>query len=99
MPLYRAVCRCILDDAAGSDLLGWQVAHLVVRKRRTAMTSEEATDLLRLQGLWRDTYAITVSDGVWATRRHDAPGAILTADTALELQRLMQGDHARRPPS
>jgi hypothetical protein len=68
----------------------------VVRERRTAMTSEEATDLLRLQGLWRDAYAITLSDSVWAAHRHDAPAAILTADTALELQRLMQDDYARR---
>jgi hypothetical protein len=60
------------------------------------MTSEEATDLLRLQGLWRDAYAISLSDGVWAAHRHDAPAAILTADTALELQRLMQDDYARR---
>lgn len=67
-----------------------------VRERRTQMTSEEATDLLRLQGLWRDTYAITFSDGVWAARGHDHPAPILTADTALELGGLMQDDHARR---
>ncbi len=68
-----------------------------VRQRRTAMTSEEATDLLHLQGLWRDAYAITLSDGVWAARRHGHPAAILTADTALELGGLMQDDHARSP--
>lgn len=67
-----------------------------VRERRTQMTSEEATDLLHLQGLWRDTYAIALSDAVWAARRHDAPATILTADTALELSGLMQDDHARR---
>ncbi len=60
------------------------------------MTSEEATDLLRLQGLWRDTCAITVSDGVWAARRHDHPAAILTAESAMELRGLMQDDHARQ---
>jgi hypothetical protein len=69
----------------------------VARERRAAMTSEEATDLLRLQGLWRDAYAITLSDGVWAARRHDAPTALLTADTAMDLGGLMQADHARRP--
>ena len=68
----------------------------VVRERRIQMTSEEATDLLRLQGLWRDAYAITLSDGVWAARRHDYPAAILTADSALGLGGLMQDDHARR---
>jgi hypothetical protein len=67
-----------------------------VRERRTQMTSEEATDLLRLQGLWRDGYAITLSDGVWAARRHDHPAAILTAGTAWELRGLMQDDHAYR---
>ncbi len=67
-----------------------------VRQRRTQMTSEEATDLLHLQGLWRDTYAITFADGVWAARRHDAPASILTADAALELRGLMHRDHARR---
>jgi hypothetical protein len=67
-----------------------------VRERRTQTTSEEATGLLRLQGLWRDAYAITLSDGVWAARRHDYPASILTADTALELGGLMQDDHARR---
>jgi hypothetical protein len=60
------------------------------------MTSEEATDLLRLQGLWRDAYAITLSDGVWAARRRDHPAAILTADTAQELRGLIQDDHARQ---
>lgn len=67
-----------------------------VRQCRTQMTSEEATDLLHLQGLWRDTYAITFSDGVWAARRHDHPATILTADTAQELRELMQDDHARQ---
>jgi hypothetical protein len=71
----------------------------VVRERRAQMTSEEATDLLRLQGLWRDSYAITLSDGVWAARRHDHPASILTADTAMDLGGLMQDDHARRPGS
>jgi hypothetical protein len=70
-----------------------------MRGRRTPITSEEATDLLRLHGLWRDAYAITVCDGVWAARRHDAPATILTADTALELRGLMQDDQARRPQS
>jgi hypothetical protein len=65
-----------------------------IRERRIRMTSEEATDLLRLQGLWRDAYAITLSNGVWAARRHDRPAAILTADTALELRGLIQDDHA-----
>jgi len=60
------------------------------------MTSEEATDLLRLQGLWRDVYTITFDDDVWAARRHDYPASILTADTASELSGLMQDDHARR---
>jgi len=60
------------------------------------MTSEEATDLLRLQGLWRDAYTITFDDGVWAAQRHDHPASILTADTAPELSGLMQDDHARR---
>jgi len=63
------------------------------------VTSEEATGLLHLQALWRDAYAITFSGGVRAARRHDAPAAILTADTALELRGLMQDDHARRPRS
>jgi hypothetical protein len=71
----------------------------VIRDRRTQATSEEATDLLRLQGLWRDVYAITLGTGVWAARRHDAPAAILTAETASELRRLMQDDHARRSRS
>jgi hypothetical protein len=70
---------------------------LAVARERRAPTSEEATDLLRLQGLWRDAYAITLSDGVWAARRHDAPTAILTADTAMGLGRLMQDNYARRP--
>ena len=69
----------------------------VVRERRTQMTSEEVTDLLHLQGLWRDAYAITLSDGVWSARRHDHPAAILTADTAMDLGRLMQDDYARQP--
>ena len=69
----------------------------VARERTATMTSEEATGLLRLQGLWRDAYAITLSDGVWAARRHDAPTAILTANTAMNLGGLMQDDYARRP--
>jgi hypothetical protein len=68
----------------------------VVQERRTRMTSGEATGLLRLQGLWRDAYAITLSGGVWSARRRDAPAAILTAGTALELGGLMQDDYARR---
>lgn len=56
------------------------------------MTSEEATDLLNLQCLWRDAYAIAFNDGVWSARRHDHPAAILTADTALELRGLMRED-------
>ena len=67
-----------------------------VPERLTSMTSEEATDLLRLQSLWRDAYAITLSAGVWVARRHDYPGSILTADTALELRGLMQDAHARQ---
>jgi hypothetical protein len=67
-----------------------------VPERLTSMTSEEATDLLRLQGLWRDAYAITLSAGVWAARRHDHPASILTADTPLELRGLMQDDHVRQ---
>jgi hypothetical protein len=67
-----------------------------VRERRTQITSEEATDLLHVQGSWRDAYAITLSGGVWAARRHDDPAAILTADTVGELRGLMQDDHARR---
>jgi hypothetical protein len=69
----------------------------VARERTATMTSEEATDLLHLQGLWRDAYAITLSDGVWAARRHDAPTAILTADTAMSLGGLVQDDYAHRP--
>jgi hypothetical protein len=63
------------------------------------MTSEQATGLLPLHGLWRDAYAITFCDGVWAARRHDAPAEILTAGIALELGALMQDDQARRPRS
>ena len=70
-----------------------------VQERRTEMTSEEATDLLRLQGLWRGAYAITLSDGVWSARRHGRPAAILTADSAQELGGLMQDDYGRRPRS
>jgi hypothetical protein len=57
------------------------------------VTGEEATDLLHLQCLWRDAYAITFNDGVWSARRHDHPAVILTADTALQLRGLMQDDH------
>ena len=96
----------LLDDLTVicEDLLAAREPHpanglAVVRERRTQMTSGEATDLLRLQGLWRDAYAITLSDGVWAARRYDRPASILTADTALELGGLMQDDHARRPGS
>ena len=67
-----------------------------VRERRIQMISEEATDLLQLQGLWRHAYAITLSDGVWAARRHDHPADILTAGTGLELGGLMQDDHDRQ---
>jgi hypothetical protein len=69
----------------------------VVQERRILMTSEQATGLLHLQGLWRDAYAITLLDGVWSARRHDAPTAVLTADTALDLGGLMQDDYARQP--
>ena len=61
-----------------------------------SVTSEEATDLLNLQCLWRDAYAIAFHDGVWSARRRDHPAAILTADTALELRGLMQDDHGER---
>jgi len=93
----------LLDDLTVicEDLLAAREPHpanglATVRERRTSMTSEEATDLLHLQGLWRDAYTITLSDGVWVARRHDRPADILTADTALELSGLMQDDHARR---
>jgi hypothetical protein len=39
------------------------------------VTSEEATDLLNLQCLWRDAYAIAFHDGVWSARRRDHPAA------------------------
>jgi hypothetical protein len=62
------------------------------------VTSEEATDLLNLQCLWRDAYAIAFNDGVWSARRHDRPAAILTADTALELRGLMRTTTSRHGP-
>jgi hypothetical protein len=96
----------LLDDLAVicEDLLaarepGPARSPAAAREHGAQMTSEQATDLLHLHGLWRDAYAITFCDGVWAARRHDAPAEILTADTALELGGPMQGDQARRPRS
>jgi hypothetical protein len=57
------------------------------------VTSEEATDLFILHCSWRDAYAITLSDGVWAAHRHDNPTKVLTADTAPELRWLMRTDY------
>jgi hypothetical protein len=57
------------------------------------VTSEEATDLLDLQCRWRDAYAITFSDEVWAARRHGNPATVLTADTAPELRWLIRTDY------
>jgi hypothetical protein len=92
----------LLDDLAVicEDLLAArEPGPAAAQDRGASMTSEQATDLLHLHGLWRDAYAITICDGVWAARRHDAPAQILTADSALELRGLMQNDQARRPRS
>jgi hypothetical protein len=89
------ICEDLLDARQPNPANGLET----VRQRRTCITSEEATDLLHMQGLWRDAYAITLSDGVGAARRHHAPASILTADSAPELGRLVQGDYARRPRS
>jgi hypothetical protein len=45
------------------------------------VTSEDATALLHLRCLWQETYTITLSNGIWAARRHDQPARVLTADT------------------
>ena len=95
----------LLDDLAVicEDLLAARepgpASLATTRERGAPMTSEQTSDLLRLHGLWRDAYAITFCDGVWAARRHDAPAEILTADSALELRGLMQDDQARRSRS
>lgn len=58
------------------------------------MTGDEATSLFRLRCLWGDTYSVTISpDGVWsASRLHGAE--VLTADSAEELNGLMQSDYS-----
>jgi hypothetical protein len=89
------ICEDLLDARQPNPANGLET----VRQRRTSMTSEEATDLLHLQGLWRDAYAITLSDGVWAARRRDNPTRILTADTAPQLRWLLRADYGQQPPT
>jgi hypothetical protein len=57
------------------------------------VTSDEATDLLHLRCLWQEAYAITVTGGVWAARRHDNPAKILTAETAPGLRWQIRTDY------
>jgi hypothetical protein len=57
------------------------------------VTSDEATDLLHLRGLWQRAYAVTLSDGVWTARRHDNPARVLTADTAPGLRWQIRSDY------
>jgi hypothetical protein len=58
------------------------------------VTSEDATDLLHLRGLWQQAYAITVSGGTWTARRLGDPGRVLTADTAAGLRWQIRTDYS-----
>jgi hypothetical protein len=60
------------------------------------VTSEEATDLLHLRGLWQQTYAITVTGGTWTARRRDNPARVLTADNADDLRWQIRTDYGDR---
>ncbi|HUA27293.1 MAG TPA: hypothetical protein VMC03_00275 [Streptosporangiaceae bacterium] len=58
------------------------------------MTSEEATDLFHLSGLWQNAYIITLTNGTWTARRHENPAQILTADSASGLRWQIRNDFA-----
>ena len=57
------------------------------------MTSDEATDLLHLRGLWQQAYAITLTNGVWTATAHHSPGRVLTAGTATDLRWQIRTDY------
>jgi hypothetical protein len=54
------------------------------------MTIEEATDLLRLQSLWRDAYTIALRDGTWNATRCDDPATIRQVAVLGQLDRVSQ---------
>jgi hypothetical protein len=60
------------------------------------VTSEDATALLHLRCLWQETYTITLSNGIWAARRHDQPARVLTADTPPDLRWQIRTDYGER---
>jgi hypothetical protein len=63
------------------------------------LSREEQEDLAGLDWNWSGAYTFQVADGVWVATSVSNPAAVLTADSADELRRLVRADYFTRRPA